>query len=72
MADRPDKGTPAEPESDPGAAELRSDLLWVARMQDHLHRLGGRLHFWIAIHALLGAASVITLACYFARGHCCK
>lgn len=56
----------------PSPGSLRSSLLRAARRRDHLERLGSRLHTWLAIHTLIGVGTVIGLACYFARGQCCR
>jgi hypothetical protein len=71
MCDQFDKNPETEQPRNADAWKLRFDLLRAARIHDHLTRLAHRLHVWIALHALLAIASVLTLAWYYSRGHCC-
>lgn len=53
------------------ARDLRSDLMNAARVHDHLDRVSGRAHLWIALTALLGMFAVFALARHFMGGRCC-
>lgn len=72
MSDQPKDDLQARSRRLAGLPRLRSDLRRTAQLQDHLHWMAARLHAWIAFHALLAAATVIALAWYFAKGHCCR
>lgn len=72
MPDRPDRNAPGGPGEDPSLEGLRSDLKRAARMHDHLTRLAGRMHIWLAFHALVAVSVLLALAWFYTHGHCCR
>lgn len=71
MSDRSVPETGGETRLKAGARDLRSDLLHAARVHDHLDRVSGRAHLWIALTALVGMMAVFALARHFMGGKCC-
>lgn len=71
MSDWSEPGIKDEARSKAVDGGLESNLLHAARVHDHLDRISGQAHLWIAITALVGMMAVFALARHFMGGRCC-